>query len=203
MKAADKIFSERCKSNDKIFSGHFFPKVLKDLQQNDANLTFYDNTFNKWFAIEKEPKTQSGIKNGLSFILDAHTDLLASSSVVTDFKGFTGLISAKGSFPLINERGFQIRPGHNNLISLTATMIEPSHDLRSLEPWRRKCVFNDETQNLTAYNEYTQTNCLLECSLQFAQEKVLANSNETCTPWFSRRSRIRPTSVIPGPPPTS
>jgi amiloride-sensitive sodium channel len=172
------------KAADKIFSGVYFPKILSELQQNDANLTFYNNTLNKWFAIENEPKTQSGINNGLSFILDAHTDLLASSSVVTDFKGFTGLISAKGSFPLINQRGFQIRPGHNNLISLTATMIEASPDLRTLVPWRRNCIFNDETQNLTKYNEYTQSNCLLECSLKFAQEKVLANSKETCTPWF-------------------
>ena len=171
------------KAAEEIFSGHLYPKVLNDLQQSDANLSFYNKTLNKWYVNENEPKTQSGINKGLSFMLDAHTDLLSSSSVDRDFTGFTGLISAKGCFPLISQKGFQIRPGHNNLISLSATMIEASQDLRSLQPWRRKCIFNDETQNLTLYKEYTQSNCFLECSLQFAQG-IFDESNETCTPWF-------------------
>jgi hypothetical protein len=65
--------------------------------------------------------------------------------------GFTGLVSNKGNFPLVYQKGFQIKPGHNNVISLTATVTLASEQLRSLAPWRRNCIFEDETQNLTIH----------------------------------------------------
>jgi hypothetical protein len=52
---------------------------------------------------------------------------------------------------LVYQKGFQIKPGHNNLISLTATVTLASEQLRSLAPWRRNCIFDDETQNLTIH----------------------------------------------------
>ena len=172
------------KAADSIFTGRMYPKLLKDLQNNDSSAAFINSTLPKWYTDANEPSTQTGINKGLSFMLDAHTDLLSASSIDRDFKGFTGLISYKGSFPLVYQRGFQIRPGHNNLISIGATMIEASQNLRSIEPWRRKCLFHDETQNLTIYKEYTQSNCFLECSLKYAQEHVLNKNNESCNPWF-------------------
>jgi len=182
---------------DSIFTGRMYPKLLKDLQSNDSSAAFINSTLPKWYVDANEPTTQTGINKGLSFMLDAHTDLLSASSIDRDYKGFTGLVSYKGSFPLVYQRGFQIRPGHNNLISIGATMIEASQNLRSLEPWRRKCLFHDETQNLTIYKEYTQSNCFLECSLKYAQEHVLKKRNESCNPWFFPIIKSSPTLCDP------
>ena len=56
--------------------------------------------------------------------------------------------------------------------------------LRSLPPWRRNCIFEDETLNLTLHKEYSQTNCFLECSLRTAQEQLQLKNNKSCSPWF-------------------
>ena len=58
-----------------------------------------------------EPTTQFGINKGLTIMLDAHTDLVSAGSINTGFKGFTGLVSNKACFPLVYQKGFQIKPG--------------------------------------------------------------------------------------------
>ena len=55
--------------------------------------------------------TSAGRIEGLFFVLDAHSDLVGSVTVNSDFEGFTGFIDKRGSYPLPSMRGFQIRPG--------------------------------------------------------------------------------------------
>jgi len=128
--------------------------------------------------------SQSGITRGLTVILDGHTDQLAGNSIETGIKGFNGLISYRGSFPMVSQRGFQIRPGHNNLVSISATMILADEDLGSLSPKKRNCRFSNEIADLNFHKEYTQSNCLFECSLNYAQSELTNVYNRTCSPWF-------------------
>ena len=81
---------------------------------------------------------------------------------------------------------FQLKPGHNNIIALSATKIDSSEDIRSIEPSRRNCLFPDENKNLTMHRHYTKTNCMLECSLKYAQSYLLDQKKipQFCTPWF-------------------
>ncbi len=51
------------------------------------------------------------MNKGLIVMLDAHNDLMAGGSVETDFEGFTGLIDSSGSYPMLSQKGFQIKPG--------------------------------------------------------------------------------------------
>jgi hypothetical protein len=80
----------------------------------------------------------------------------------------------------------QIKPGNNNLIALTATKIDADVAIENVEPERRKCLFADENKNLTIHKKYSMANCVLECSLLFAQNQLLEKKDisERCTPWF-------------------
>ncbi len=57
--------------------------------------------------------------------------------------------------------------------------------LRDLSQDQRKCLFPDEVQDMKLHKNYSQGNCLLECSLKYAQNKLLNDTNVSpCTPWF-------------------
>jgi hypothetical protein len=69
---------------------------------------------------------------------------------------------------------------------LSATKISADDDIRSIDPLSRKCYFDDEIGTLEVHKEYTQTNCVLECSLNYSKEtlKTMYNLSEYCTPWY-------------------
>jgi len=60
------------------------------------------------------------------------------------------------------------------------------HDfsLRSLSIEQRNCRFPDEAEDLKMHKNYSQSNCLFECSYFYAREKTGQLSNLTCSPWF-------------------
>lgn len=84
------------KAADEIFNGKTFTNLIKDLQDNDRKGSFENSSLPNWFKNNNEPKSLSGSSTGLMIVIDAHTDQLSSGSVDYDFKGFLGLISAKG-----------------------------------------------------------------------------------------------------------
>ncbi len=47
------------------------------------------------------------------------------------------------------------------------------------------------------FQEYTQANCILECSLKYAQEQLKDGLNFTCTPWFFPTPVTNPTVCDP------
>jgi hypothetical protein len=126
------------------------------------------------------------MNSGLMVYLDAHTDLIEALSITSDIAGFNTLIAPRSDFPLTFQKGFEVKPGHKNLIALTATKITASEDIRGIEPIRRNCRFADEAEELKLHKHYSQANCYLECALEYSQKKLKADLNDThtCTPWF-------------------
>lgn len=60
-----------------------------------------------------------------------------------------------------------------------------------LDPQARNCLFDDETSDLIIHKKYTQSNCFFECSLAYAQGKILNaqfSSNCQCI----KNGKIRP-----------
>jgi hypothetical protein len=57
-----------------------------------------------------DPKSRK-CNEGLTVILDTHSDLLSAGSLDDDTQGFLGLIKPRGSFPLTAIGSFNIRPG--------------------------------------------------------------------------------------------
>ena len=172
------------KAADEIFTSSEFSKLVKELQADDSSMSFDNSTLPEYYISGSEPRSQAGINLGLEVVLDAHSNLLESFSVSQDFEGFTGLINEPDSFPLSKQRGFQIKPGHYNLVAISAIRIDADDGLKTLTPDARKCLFPDEKGNMELFKNYSQSNCLLECSLKYAQRTIEQTSGQGCTPWF-------------------
>ena len=174
------------KAADDIFEGKMYSNLVKGLQNYDRANAFGNSTIPSWYKKAGEPKTQAGINKGLTIMLDTHSNIWSSASVDSDFQGFTGLIDRTGSYPLMLQNGFQIKTGHNNMIALSATEIDATDELRNIAPANRNCLFPDETGNLKLHKSYSKSNCLLECSLFYAQNTLTKSLNlsSPCTPWY-------------------
>jgi hypothetical protein len=98
--------------------------------------------------------------------------LVSGGTVAEDFDGFYAIVDSSDQFPTTTRKSVLIRPGHNNIVSLDATRITASRDIESVEPEKRFCLFHNELE-LKVHNNYTQTNCILECTLNFAKNQVL------------------------------
>ena len=174
------------KSADENFQQITYTSMVMEKQRTERMASFMDYNVPDWYAQSGEPKIQPGINKGLTIILDAHNDILSEGSVDTDSYGFTGVITSRGSYPLTNREGFQIIPGHSNQIGLSATKISADLDIMSIDPVMRNCLFPDENGSMKIHKKYSQSNCLLECSLFYAQ-KVLSeskNMSTPCLPWY-------------------
>ncbi len=169
-----------------IFQGKTFPRLVSKLQMDDKNASFGNSIPPLKYTSSKEPTTLPGRNKGLVLMIDAHADIVAASSVNSDFKGFIGLVSPSGSFPFTIQEGFEIRPGHNNIIALTGSKIDADDTLKDLPVDQRKCLFADENLNMTIHTKYTQSNCLFECAITYAKKKVQEKNNASyaCIPWY-------------------
>lgn len=72
----------------------------------------------------------------MTVVLDAHTDILGSSTIDVDNQGFIGTITSKTSFPLTYQDGFQISPGHTTMV------INYRFSSSSRVVWHQSTVFN-------------------------------------------------------------
>ena len=129
----------------------------------------------------KEPKSQPGLNKGLQLVLDAHSDKISIGSVFDSFKGFVAVVGNKNEYPLTKKHGFLLQAGQENYVSLSATNIEADENIRPIEisPGKRECYFNDE-HPLKLHQNYSQANCIIECTIQFAREQMKSK----CTPWY-------------------
>ena len=51
-------------------------------------------------------------------------------------------------------------------------------------PDKRTCIFEDESEQMTFFKNYSQINCLFECRLQIAKVNLNNKSARKCSPWF-------------------
>ena len=167
-----------------------YQKMISKLQNEDLNNSFLPNTLPDWYTENGEPTTMPGVTMGLTIIVDAHTDQLEAYSIDSDFQGYTALVTNHGEFPLTYLKGFDVRPGHRNLIALSATKIDADDDIRDIPVSKRKCKFSDEVEDIKFFESYSQANCYFECKLEEAQKEELPNQfypdllTKKCTPWF-------------------
>ena len=129
--------------------------------------------------------TQSGRRNGLSVVLDAHLDTLIDASTQYDSYGFRAYVAPRFEFPWIRERGFIVRPGHVTDVKIRATKLTSAREtVAAISPPDRNCYYEDEHE-LDLYVTYTRASCVYECAFGFA----FANNNHTCLPWQLNHQR--------------
>jgi hypothetical protein len=97
-----------------------------------------------WYAQDNEPKTIPGRNKGLYLMLDAHTELLSTASMESDYTSFKVLISSRSGFPLLAQEGFEIQMGHHNIISLDAIRVDADDSMELLDKTARNCIFYHE-----------------------------------------------------------
>ena len=159
------------KAAEEIYYNGSYTKIISDLQNADAAVSFANSSKPDWYLNTSEPTTLPGHNKGLFIVLDAHSDQFSATSVQNDFDGFMGLINPSGSFPSTFYERFQIRPGHLNSISITATKIDANDDMKDMHVNDRQCLFSHENSDLQIHQEYSYVNCMFECSLLYAREQ--------------------------------
>ena len=171
------------KAAEDIFIGETYSMIIQNLQELHKS-TF----FNQDKASYKNGKlrTEPGKNKGLTIILDGHSDIVSASSVTSDTNGYIGLISKSGSFSQTLLGSFDIRPGHNNLVAISAKIINSDSSLMTMDSVSRNCYFEWENSFLKIHKNYTQSNCVFECNLFYALDmiKVKYNSSSGCIPWY-------------------
>lgn len=109
---------------NEMFVDSEYTRLLTKLQIEDDAFAFQNVTLPKWYVDDNEPSTEEGSNMGLSVLIDTHTDLLSPSTVYTDFEGFRVLVSSRNDFPLVQSKGFEIKPG--KLIHYNISTDQPS-----------------------------------------------------------------------------
>ena len=94
-------------------------------------------------------------------------------------QGFSAVVEERSKYPLIKERSFLITPGHTTFASISATSLDASEGIKSIDPEKRNCYFEDEFP-LKVHQNYTKANCLLECYLEYA----FSHMEPACYPWY-------------------
>jgi hypothetical protein len=84
------------------------------------------------------------------------------------------------------DKSFDIRPGHNNLITLSGKLVNSNLSLHYLDLRARKCCFVDENESSKLFKQYSRSHCMFECALLNAKNalKEKTNRSESCIPWF-------------------
>ena len=143
----------------------------------------------------KKVEAQVGKKNGLKLTLDLHSNLVSFGTLDQDFDAFNIFIGRPAEFPVLKERGLQLEPGHEHWIDLSASVVTSSEGVRNIDTQARNCYYSDEG-NLTFYQEYTFTNCRLECAILKVEKRL------GCIPWFLPKVKFFEGSVKPSRVPT-
>ena len=140
------------------------------------------------YVKEKEPRTQAGQNKGLRLVLDAHTDRVTAGSVFDNYRGFVTMVDSKEKYPLTARQSFLVKPGRENYVAISALRVVAEDGIKPIEPKKRACKFPDET-SLDIHQKYTQSNCILECSIRYARNFTKTeNSTKGCTPWYYPRT---------------
>lgn len=162
---------------EEMFRESKYRESVARFTKRDKDMSFQNSTVPEWF----DPEPESGRLKGLSLMLDAHSDQVASSSIPDDFQGFTAVVDSRKQYPLTTRKSVMIRPGHSNVVSLGATKVTPNENIRSTDAKKRNCYFSDE-KILKAHSKYSQVACTLECGLSHALDKL--NGTDRCIPWY-------------------
>ncbi len=129
-------------------------------------------------------KPSSGRSRGLTVTLNAHRDNMGRFSYLSDFKDFKILVSTPGDFPLLLRRGFYVPVGHHTLVAITPTILDSDVSLYDVAQQDRKCLFPHENELMVVFENYSQSNCFLECSLEQTHNSLLSDNADPCTMWY-------------------
>ena len=174
---------------EEMFRKGPYSDAILELQKTDRTFAFDGNVeLPDWWVSNKEPSSQPGKSKGLTLVLDAHSDTVASSSVTEDVDGFFAIVDSSNQFPMTRIKSALVRPGHNNLVAIKATKVASDPRIRAgATKEQRHCIFEDEFE-LELHTKYSQANCILERSMKYVMVKHM-NTSDPCSPWYFPRTK--------------
>ena len=164
------------KSAEKVFKTSKYKEAISSGQLKDSKNGFDNFRRSERFEIGKELIPEVGIEKGLTLLVDAHSDRIASGSISDNFHGFPILVDDSDKFPYVGRGGKVARPGFQNNIEVKAIRLEALNEIKRHDPVHRKCYFNDE-HGLELHQNYSQSNCIFECEMEFAAKCLTTCSN--------------------------
>ena len=93
-------------------------------------------------------------------------------------------VGPSGSFPLIGQEGFVIKPGHENIVAVSSVRVDADVGMISLGSSNRNCFFPEENQLMRIHRNYSYSNCMFECAFSFAEQELFKKREIICQPWF-------------------
>ena len=169
--------SFNAKETNELFRNTTYRKMVSLMQKQDELYSIDDS------SIRPKIKSQAGQQKGLQLVLDAHSDKVSFGTIPDNFRGFVSIVDGAADYPLTQRKGFLIRPGRENNVAISAYQVISDNNVRNVDPSKRSCYFEDENP-LNMYQNYTYTNCILECAIGFVRKKMLLETGQSCTPWF-------------------
>ena len=165
---------------ENIFRESKYEFALSKYQEQDVRLGFDNSTLPTWYKESGEPKSQPGQNKGLMLILDAHTDRISPGTVYDNFRGFSTIVDGGEKYPLTQRNSLLVRPGRENYVAMSALQIDADESIIKIDPQKRYCYFPDEYP-LEMHKSYSQSNCILECSMKYAREMMIKNQTDECS----------------------
>ena len=134
-------------------------------------------------------ESKEGLRNGLRLTLDLHSNTVSFGTLEQEYDAFKVFIGQPAEFPMMKEKGIRLEPGREHFIDLSASVVSTS-GIEGIHPEARECFFSNEG-DLDFYNNYTFTNCKLECAIKRANRKY------NCVPWHL--PKVRNSLIIKSP----
>ena len=159
---------------ENIFYENRYRTMVNYMQQRDKNTSFDANK--EFQDLNDNIYPEPGKEKGLKVIIDAHSDMVSGGTVSDDFDGFYAIVSGRNQFPMTDQNSILIRPGYENLVTLSAKQVTSSEYISHVPIKKRNCLFPDEVE-MEYHKNYTQNNCVLECKLRYALGKVIKSFN--------------------------
>ena len=148
--------------------------LYKDVVTEMQESSYYPTGKSRAKNIKYTPKP--GIEQGLRLTIDLHSNFETFGTVDEDPAVFKVLVGQPSDFPFMSERSILLKPGEEHYLSLTNQQFS-ANDIVSVDPVDRNCMFSSEG-NLKFHENYTFSNCLLECGIEHSKKLV------GCVPWF-------------------
>ena len=157
------------KKAEEMFKASQYQKMVNLMQTMDKSKSLKKSNNGDW---NNNPIPQEGRDKGLELILDAHKDIVSSGTVMEDFDGFFAIIDSNEQFPMVKRKSVLIRPGHNNFVTMKATKVSATKNIRSIPKHKRNCLFHDEMR-MNVYQNYSQASCIFESKMEYVITKVI------------------------------
>ncbi|PSN58038.1 hypothetical protein C0J52_02048 [Blattella germanica] len=125
----------------------------------------------------------AGYLTGLSMLIDPRLEDYYAA--LFSFYGVQVLVHSYQDYPEISARGILLAPQKEAFLQVSAASTYSTPEVRGLKKEQRQCLFEDEhfttnttNNNDTAHGEYSYSNCLIQCRMNYMNKLC------HCAPYF-------------------